>query len=115
MALRGQWRYSLNADKLTVAMQIAKRVCSLAQEQNDAALMLGACRSLAATLYHMGDFETAGEFARHGVQTWRSGSVQYQIEEIIAPAVACLCYEALSEWHFGDITSCQRAWQKRFH
>ena len=28
-------------------------------------------------------------------------------EEVDAPAVACLCYEALSEWHFGEIASCQ--------
>ena len=111
-ALMGQWRYSLSTDKLSATVQIAKRVYSLAQKQNDAALTLGAYRSLAATLYHMGDFETAGEYARHGVQIWRSGSVQYQIEEIIAPAVACLCYEALSEWHFGDIISCHATMAK---
>jgi hypothetical protein len=111
-ALMGQWRYSLGTDKLSATMQIAKRVYSLAQEQNDAALMLGAYRSLAATLYHLGDFETAGQYARLGVQTWRSGSVQYQIEEIIAPAVACLCYKALSEWHFGEITSCHATMAK---
>jgi tetratricopeptide (TPR) repeat protein len=111
-ALMGQWRYSLGTDKLSATMQIAKRVYSLAQKQNDAALMLGAYRSLAATLYHLGDFETAGQYARLGVQTWRSGSVQYQIEEIIAPAVACLCYKALSEWHFGEITSCHATMAK---
>jgi tetratricopeptide (TPR) repeat protein len=93
-------------------MRIAKRVYSLAQEQNDAALMLGAYRSLAATLYLAGDFETAGQNARHGVQIWRSGAVQLQIEEIIAPAVACLCYEALSEWHSGKVTSCHATMEK---
>ena len=41
-ALMGQWRYSLVTDKLTATMQIAKRVYSLAQEQNDSALMIGA-------------------------------------------------------------------------
>jgi len=105
-ALMGQWRFSLGSDKLSTTIQIAKRVYSLAEEQNDAALMLGAYRSLAATLYHFGDFETARQYARRGVQTWRSGAVRYQIEEIIAPAVACLCYEALSEWHCGEIISC---------
>jgi hypothetical protein len=38
--LIGQWRYSLMTDKLTSTMQIAKRVYSLAQERNDAALNL---------------------------------------------------------------------------
>jgi len=41
MALTGQWRYSLNTDKLTTTMQIAERIYSLAQEQNDSALMIG--------------------------------------------------------------------------
>jgi hypothetical protein len=108
----GQWRYSLGTDKLSVTMRIAKRVYSLAHEQNDPALMLGAYRSLAATLYLAGDFETAGQNARHGVQIWRSGAVELQIEEIIAPAVACLCYEALSEWHSGKVTSCHATMQK---
>ena len=103
----GQWRYSLITDKLTATMQIAKRVYSLAQEQNDSALMIGAYRALAATLYFLGDFETARQYAMRGVQIWRSGGVQSPVEEVDAPAVACLCYEALSEWHFGEIASCQ--------
>ena len=58
-ALMGQWRYSLVTDKLTATMQIAKRVYSLAQDQNDSALMIGAYRAFACTLYFSGDFETA--------------------------------------------------------
>ena len=93
-------------DKLTATMQIAERVYSLAQEQNDAALMIGAYRALAATLYFLGDFETARQYAMHGVQIWRSGGVQSHVGRVGAPAVICLCYEALSEWHFGEIASC---------
>jgi hypothetical protein len=37
-ALMGQWRYSLVTDKVTATMRIAKRVHSLAQEQNDSRL-----------------------------------------------------------------------------
>src|SRR4029077_3938869 len=75
-ALIGQWRYSLITDKLTATMQIAKRVYSLAQQQNDPAVMIGAYRALAVTLYFLGDFESARQHAMHGVQIWRSGSVQ---------------------------------------
>ena len=107
-ALKGQWRYSLVTDKLTATMQIAKRAYSLAQEQNDSALMMGAYRALACTLYFSGDFETARQYAMRGVQIWRSGGVQSPVEEVIAPAVACLCYKALCEWHLGEIASCQR-------
>jgi hypothetical protein len=55
----GQWRYSLMTERLTAAMQIAQRAYSLAQDQNDATLLIGACRALACTLYRLGDFETA--------------------------------------------------------
>jgi hypothetical protein len=44
-------------------MQIAERVYSLAQEQNDAALMIGANNNLAATLLNLGEFESARQYA----------------------------------------------------
>ncbi len=39
-------------------------------------------------------------------EIWRSGGVHSPVEEIDAPAVSCLCFEAASEWHFGEIASC---------
>jgi len=101
-ALISQWRYSLWTDKLTATMQIAERVYSLAQQQNDARLMMGAYRALASTLYFLGDFESAQQYAMRGLEIWRSGGVQCQVEEVSAPAVNCLCFKALSEWHFGE-------------
>jgi tetratricopeptide (TPR) repeat protein len=107
VALIGQWRYSLITDKLTATMQIAKRVYSLAQVQNDSALMIGAYRALAGTLFYLGNFESARKYAMCAVQIWRSGGVQSVAEDLDAPAVICLCYQALSEWQFGEIASCQ--------
>ena len=107
VALLGQWRYTLMTDKLSAAMQIAERVYSLAQEQNDVALMIGAYNALAATLYYLGDFESARQYAMRGLQIWRSGSVQSSAEDLYAPAVGCLGYGAMSEWHLGEIASCQ--------
>jgi hypothetical protein len=89
-ALIGQWRYSLQTDKLTATMQIAKRVYSLARDQDDSALMIGACQALVSTLYYLGEFETARQYAMRGVQIWRSGGVQYNAEDLDAPAVVCL-------------------------
>jgi predicted ATPase len=106
-ALMGQWRYSLWTDKLTATMKIAERVYSLAQEQNNAALLIGAYRALAVPLYYLGDFEFARQYAIHGAQIWRSGGVPSPVEEPITPVVACLCFQALSEWHLGEIASCQ--------
>ena len=62
--------------------------------------------ALAVTLYFLGDFETARQNAMHGVQIWRSGAVQSQVEEVDAPAVSCLFFKALIEWHIGEIASC---------
>jgi serine/threonine protein kinase/tetratricopeptide (TPR) repeat protein len=108
LALIGQWRYSLMTNKLTATMQIAERVYSLAQEQDDPTLMIGAYNGLACTLYYLGDFESARQYAMHGVQIWRSGSVRsYAIEDFHAPVVSCLYHGAMCEWHLGEIASCQ--------
>ena len=42
-----------------------------------------------------------------GIQIWRSGGVPSPVEEFESAAVCCLCYEALFDWHFGEIASCQ--------
>jgi predicted ATPase len=106
-ALRGLWRYSLSTNKLSATMQIAKRFHSLARDQNDSALMIGAYRALGVTLYYLGDFESARQYTMRGVQIWRLEGVQSPVEEVTAPAVSCLCHEALLEWLFGEIASCQ--------
>ena len=105
-ALMGQWVFSLVTEKLSATMQIAKRVHSLAQEQHDSAVMIGGCRALAVTLYFLGDFEAARQYAMCGLQIWRSGDVHSPVEEFIAPAVHCLVFEALSDWHFGETARC---------
>jgi hypothetical protein len=108
-ALMGQWVFSLHTDKPATTMQIAERVHTLAEEQNDAALMLGAYRALAVTRYYLGDFEAARQYAMRGFQLWRSGAVQSPVEQVNPPAVICLCYAALCEWHLGETASCQSA------
>jgi hypothetical protein len=104
-ALMGQWRYSLVTQKVTATLQIAEQIYSLAQGQDDSALMIEACRVLAGTFYFLGDFEAARQYARRGVQIWRAGGVQHQINDAWH-AVGCLFLEALLEWHFGEIASC---------
>jgi predicted ATPase len=105
-ALIGQWRYSSQTDKLTAAFQLAKRIYALAQKQNEPAIMIGAYRALAITLYYSGNFEAAREYARRGVQIWHSGDVESPVEEVHAPVVICMCFEALSQWHLGETASC---------
>jgi serine/threonine protein kinase/tetratricopeptide (TPR) repeat protein len=105
LALIGHWRYSLHTDKVSAALRIAERANALAQQQNDAALMIGAYRALACTLHYLGDFESAQRYAMCGLQVWRSQTVQSSVEEYYTPAVGCLVYLARSEWHLGAIAS----------
>ncbi|MBV8227455.1 MAG: protein kinase [Verrucomicrobia bacterium] len=106
-SLMGQWRYSLITDKLTVAMQSALRINSLAQEENDPALLLGTSRALACTQYFLGDFDTARQSAIRGLTIWHSGDIKSHVQEVDPPVVACLTDKAQSEWHLGEIDSCQ--------
>ena len=106
-ALSGHCRYTLHTDKLSAAMRIAERMYSLAQEQDDSALMIGACRALAITLYFFGDFESARRYAMRGVQIWRSGNVQFHAEDYSTPVVDNLVFGATCKWHFGEIASCR--------
>jgi hypothetical protein len=101
----GRWRYSLMTDRLTAALQIADQIYSLSQEENNSALMIGSCQALVNTFYFLGEFETARQYAMRGVQIWHSGGVLAQVEENGAPAVECLCYKALCQWHLGEIAS----------
>ena len=106
-ALIGRWRYSSQTDKLTTALRLAKRIYTLAQQQNDPALMIGACRALAINRYYLGNFAVAQRYARRGVRIWRTGKAKSPVEEVHAPVVICLCFEALCGWHLGQITSCR--------
>jgi tetratricopeptide (TPR) repeat protein len=94
-------------DKLPAAMLLAERVYSLAQEQHNPTLMLGAYQVLAGTLLFRGDFESAGEYAMRGVQIWRSGLSRAHPENVSTPLVGCLCFKAFSDWHLGEIVSSQ--------
>jgi predicted ATPase len=106
-ALMGQWRYSFVTDKLTATMQIAERVYSLALEQNDSALIIGGNLILAMTHYYLGDFELARRYTTRGLQIWRAGGVKSPVGEVDAPAVSCLCFEAILEWHAAEIAPCE--------
>jgi tetratricopeptide (TPR) repeat protein len=106
-ALMGQWRHSLTTDRLSIALQIAKRIYAHAQQQNEPAMMIGACTALTATHYFLGDHETSGQFAKQGLDIWRTGGAQSAPEEVDIPAVACLSYDALLKWHRGEAASAQ--------
>ena len=88
-------------------MRIAERVCTLAEEQKNPALKVGAYQFLAATLYNLGDFQAARKYARSGIQIWRSGAVLSPVDDFENGVVCCLGYDGVLDWHFGEMDSCQ--------
>jgi tetratricopeptide (TPR) repeat protein len=108
-SLVGRWRSSFMSDKLSRTLLLAEEVHSLAQSRNDSALLIGAYDALGTTLLHLGDFESARQFATRGVEIWRSRALLSGVEELMAPAVACLCTQAETKWHFGEIAFCRGA------
>jgi pimeloyl-ACP methyl ester carboxylesterase len=42
-----------------------------------------------------------------GVEIWRSRAFLSGVEELMASAMACLCTQAETKWHFGEIASCR--------
>jgi hypothetical protein len=106
-ALGGQWRHSLMTDRLSATMEIAKRLYTLAQDQNDTLLLIGAYGALACTLYCLGDIETSGQYAMLGLQLWRSLGARSPVVELDADAVTLLCCEAQFELQIGEIATSQ--------
>ena len=35
------------------------------------------------------------------------GDSRFQLKDVDTPIIGCLCYKAFSEWHLGELTSCQ--------
>ena len=88
-------------------MQIAKRVYSLAQEQNDSTLMIGACIALWQLRSTIWAISRPRDNTRCVV--FRSGArAAYSLRSKRStrqPSVVC-AMRRYSEWHFGEIASC---------
>jgi predicted ATPase len=109
VALLGQWRHTIVTSRLSTAKRAAERVYAFVQKQNDPALMIGGYMAMAAILYCLGNLEAGQQYTRRSIQIWHSGLVRFAPEEVDVPVVTCLCYEAIFQWNFGDITSCHKA------
>jgi hypothetical protein len=105
VALMGQFRYWSVTAKTAAAIAFAKQLYSLAQEQNDSTLMLGACTAMAGLHCTLGDFETSRRYTTEALQIWRSGGGRSPFQEVDAQPVACLSLDAILQWHFGEIPS----------
>jgi hypothetical protein len=107
VSLMGQWRHLWATDRGAARLELAQRIYSLAQKQNEVAQLIGACSGLAMTHYFLGDFEASYQYAIRGVELWRSGGLQTRIEDLELPGISCLRYLALCQWHNDNIASSQ--------
>ena len=105
VALMGRWRYCSATASLATTMEAAERVYALTQRQNDPALVIAGYLPVAITLYLLGNFEAGRKYNTRGLEMWRSG-IRSQAEEVDVPGVSILCFQALFDWHAGEIASC---------
>jgi hypothetical protein len=92
---------------IPATMQIAKRVYSLAQEQNDSPLLIKAYAALAATLLFSGRFRVSATRRATGCPDLAFWTRTVSGRRGRRAPIGCLCHKALIEWHFGEIASCQ--------
>src|SRR5260221_14018533 len=71
VTLMGQLRHSSATGKLTRTMRLAERGHSLAQQENSPAASRAADPAMGATLYVLGAYEAARQYATRGVPSWR--------------------------------------------
>ena len=115
VALMGQLRYSMVADKVAAAIPLAKRLYSLAEEQSNSALMIGACTALGGMHYYSGDFETARRYTTRALQIWRSGGYGLRFKRSMRNLSLVFPFRPCSSGISESSPPATRRWQKRSH
>ena len=96
--LYGLWGFYLVRGELPTTRELGEQLLSLAQREQDPALLLDAHRALGFTLYHLGEFAPAREHAEQAIALYapqRRGVSAYN------PGVSALSLAALALWHLG--------------
>src|SRR5262249_55224985 len=101
-ALWGLWIFYLGRAELQTAREVAERPLSLAQRQQDPALLLEAYRTLGVTVFWLGELPSARahleqSIALYDLHQHRSHAFLYGHD----PAVHCLSYMPLALWLLG--------------
>ena len=110
VALVGQWRHTIATSRLSAAKRAAERVYAFVQKQNDPALLIGGYMAMAAILYCLGDLGAGRHMHKASYSDLALWSSRICTRRSGRPrSFTCLCYEAIFQWNFGDITSCHKA------
>ncbi len=100
--LVGLWRFYLLQGELKTARKLGERLLTLAQKEQDSAILLEAHRTLVGSLLFSGEFILAREYGERGMslytpQQHRSHALRYGLD----PGVSCLTYGTLALWYLG--------------
>jgi class 3 adenylate cyclase/predicted ATPase/energy-coupling factor transporter ATP-binding protein EcfA2 len=100
--LRGLWSYYLVRAELQTAHALGEQLLALAQQVQDAAMLLGAHRALGATLFFLGETTLAHTHLAQGLalydpQQHRAQAFLYGEDT----GVVCRSHAALALWHLG--------------
>jgi DNA-binding winged helix-turn-helix (wHTH) protein/predicted ATPase len=100
--LRGRWIYAAVGGQFHAAAALGQQLLALAQEAQDTGHRLEAHRTLAATVFYLGELPTAYTHAQQGLALYDP-----QHHHVLAvhygqdPGVACLVYAAWQLWYLG--------------
>jgi predicted ATPase len=100
--LRGLWICSAVGGKFRAAAALGRQLLALAQEAHDTGHRLEAHRTLAATLFYLGEFTAAYTHAQQGLALY--DPQQHHVLAIHygqAPGVVCLVYATWLLWYLG--------------
>jgi class 3 adenylate cyclase/predicted ATPase len=100
--LYGLWSIYRNRAELQTTRELGEQLLSLAQREQDPALLLEAHRVLGPTMFWLGEMASARAHSEQGValydpQQHRSHAFVYGQD----PGVACKCFAAMAIWMLG--------------
>ena len=100
--LFGLWQFYVLQGELQLARELGEQLLTLAQHLRDPAYVLEAHRSLAFTLFSLGEMAAAREQAEQGVALYDPHKHHAHVFTYGQdPGTSCLAYAALALWHLG--------------
>ena len=100
--LRGLWNYYLVRAELQTAHALGKQLLTMAQQVQDAAMLMAAHGALGTTLFILGAVATAHTHLTQGIALY--DPQQYRASAFLSPhdvGVTCRSYDAWTLWYLG--------------
>jgi predicted ATPase len=100
--LRGLWNYYLVRPELQTAHALGEQLLTLAQQAQDAAMLVAAHRALGTTLFHLGAIASAQTYFAQGIalydpQQHRAAAFRYGEDA----GMLCHSFASLTLWYLG--------------